>query len=573
MKPLIFLVCAGLIQTCYVSAQEKQLLAPAKSQTKHVSFKTTTVQEIKSIKLLPDLVIRDIIFTDENANRIINSNELNEISLKLVNEGKGVAEGVTFRVATKTKVPGLSFIPEHQLGNISPGESVDIKIPLRSDMSLQTSSAEFTLVAVEHNGFDSFAHQVIIPTQQFMEPDVKVVDAVFSTERGGKIVRNYPINLKILVQNLGKGDATDVKAEFRFMRENCIMLDSTNRFNIGSLKPGQVVELEFPFTATRRYSDSHIPIRVDLAEKFEQYSRDTIVSVGLNQSLQANREVIIQGIPSENYDINIASLVAEVDRNIPEEMVKYPNKYALIIGNEDYTTRQEGINSEMDVIYAKRDAEIFMEYIVKTMGFSEEKVFLLKDATAAEMKQAIDLISKLAQRTKGAEIVFYFAGHGLPDEITNIPYLVPVDVTGSNLLNAIKLNDLYGRFEESNAKKITIFLDACFSGGGRNTELLASRGIRVRPKLDVPPANTIVFSASSGEQSALPYMSKQHGMFTYYLLKKLQDTQGNITYGELASYLQTQVSLQSLLVNQKEQDPQVIYGDNNLDVWINMNIK
>jgi len=189
------------------------------------------------------------------------------------------------------------------------------------------------------------------------------------------------------------------------------------------------------------------------------------------------------------------------------------------------------------------------------------------------MKQSIDLVSKLAQRTDDAEIVFYFAGHGLPDESTNIPYLIPVDVTGSSLLNAIKLNDLYDRFEESNAKKITIFLDACFSGGGRNTDLLASRGIRVRPKLEVPPANTIVFSASSGEQSALPYTSKKHGMFTYYLLKKLQDSRGDITYGELAGYLQTQVSLQSLLVNQKEQDPQVIYGDNNRDVWVNMTIK
>jgi hypothetical protein len=148
-----------------------------------------------------------------------------------------------------------------------------------------------------------------------------------------------------------------------------------------------------------------------------------------------------------------------------------------------------------------------------------------------------------------------------------------VDVNGTNLSNAIKLTDLYNKLENSNAKHISIYLDACFSGGGRNNELLPSRGIRIKPKVNIPPANTIVFSASSGEQSALPYTSKQHGIFTYYLLKKLQDTKGNITYGDLADYLQTQVSLQSLKINKKEQDPQVIYGDNKRENWVNKSIK
>lgn len=573
MKPLIFLICAGLIQTCYVSGQEKKAIAPVRSQTKHVTYKPTTVQEIKSVKLLPDLLIRDIIFTDENSNRIINSDERNEISLKLVNEGKGVAEGVIFRVSTRNPGPGMSYTPEFKIGDISPGKQVDIKVPITTDMTLQTGTAEFTLVAVENNGFDSFTHEVNIPTQQFQKPNILVADAVFSTEEGGKIVRNYPINLKILVQNLGQGDASDVKAEFKFMRENCIMLDSTNRYELGSLKPGEAVELEFPFTATRRYSDTQIPIRIELEEKYNQYARDTLVSVGLNQSLQAKSQVIIQGKSSGDLNFERASLVADVDRNIPENAVKYTNKYALIIGNEDYTSRQTGIRSESNVIYAGRDAEFFREYVIKTLGIDGENVDFIKDATYAEMNQAIDLISKKAQRVNNAEIVFYFAGHGYPDEKSEIPYLIPVDVTGANLTNAIRLTDLYRKLEESKAKQVSVFLDACFSGGGRNDEYLATRGIRIKPKLEIPPANTIVFSASSGDQSALPYTTKQHGIFTYFLLKKLQDTQGNLTYGELADYLQTQVSLQSLRINKKEQDPQIIYGNNNRDNWINKPVK
>jgi hypothetical protein len=570
MKTLILLLFAGLVQLGCLYGQEKKL-SPVRSQTKRVTY--MPVQEIKTVKMFPNLVIKDLTFKDENSNNIFDADENSEIALKLVNEGKGVAEAVILRVSTKNPVPGMLYKPQYVIGNIDPGQSVDIIVPVTTDLNIQNGLAEFRLEVIENNGFDSFPLEMTIGTRQFQEPKVKVVDAVFSTDEGGRIVLNYPINLKILVQNIGNGHASNVKAELLFMKENCIMLDNINSFELGSLEPGQAVELDFPFTATRRFADNQIPIRINLEEKYNQFAKDTVVSVGLYQSLLAGREVIIEGKPSDNYNIEIASLVAEVDRNIPFDSTKYTNKYALIIGNEDYTDKQTGINNETNVIYAKRDAEVFSEYLIKTLGFDEENVNLLRDATAAEMNQSIDLLTKLAQRTDSAEIVFYYAGHGFPDEIAQMPYLIPVDVNGTNLSNAIKLTDLYNKLENSNAKHISIYLDACFSGGGRNNELLPSRGIRIKPKVNIPPANTIVFSASSGEQSALPYTSKQHGIFTYYLLKKLQDTKGNITYGDLADYLQTQVSLQSLKINKKEQDPQVIYGDNKRENWVNKSIK
>lgn len=567
MKPLILIVCAGLIQTCYLTGQDKKVIVPVRSQTKHVTFKPSMVQDIKSVKVFPNLVIKDFVFTDKNSNKIIDADETSEISFSLVNEGEGAAENVRIHLSTKEPVKGISYNTTSIIGNVVPGQIVNFKIPIITDLSLQSGTAEFKLEAIESKGFDAFPLEAKINTREFQKPLIKVVDNVFSTDEGGKIILNYPINLKILVQNIGKGIADDVNVEFQFLRDNCVMLDSINRFELGSINPGEAVELEFPFTATRRYADSEIPVKIELDEKYKQYARDTIVSVGLNQSLQAKREVVIEGTSYGNGMIEIASLLAEVDRNIPVDVIKYKNKYALVIGNEDYTSRQKGIQNETSVNYANRDAEIFKEYLINTLGFIKEQVFILQDATSAEMKQSIDVITKLAQRTENAELVFYYAGHGLPDENTEVPYLIPVDVTGTNLTEAIKLNDIYNRLEESNAEKITVFLDACFSGGGD------SRGIRVKPKLEVPPANTIVFSASSDEQLALPYTSKQHGMFTYFLLKKLQDTKGDITYGELAEYLQKEVSLQSLLINQKLQDPQVIYGDNNRDNWVNRPIK
>ena len=82
----------------------------------------------------------------------------------------------------------------------------------------------------------------------------------------------------------------------------------------------------------------------------------------------------------------------------------------------------------------------------------------------------------------------------------------------------------------------------------------------------------VVFSATKGEQTAMPYYREKHGIFTYFLLKKLQETGGNITYGSLADYLSKTVSIESLKINQKEQEPEVNVNAEIKPVWENWKI-
>ncbi|MFZ4708086.1 MAG: caspase family protein, partial [Bacteroidales bacterium] len=148
-------------------------------------------------------------------------------------------------------------------------------------------------------------------------------------------------------------------------------------------------------------------------------------------------------------------------------------------------------------------------------------------------------------------------GHGYPDETTQTPYLIPVDVDATNLQSAIKLSEVYAKFGETGAKSITVFLDACFSGGGRNQGLLSARGVRIKPKNENIRGNMVVFAATSGVQVALPFKEQKHGMFTYFLLKNMQETKGQFTLGQLDDYLRQNVGLESLRTNSKSQDPEV----------------
>ena len=83
----------------------------------------------------------------------------------------------------------------------------------------------------------------------------------------------------------------------------------------------------------------------------------------------------------------------------------------------------------------------------------------------------------------------------------------------------MNLQELYQKLGSLKAKKVTVFLDACFTGGGRVSGLMASRGVKVKPKEGSLSGNLVVFSASSEEQSSLPFNDEQHGIFTYHLLK------------------------------------------------------
>ena len=259
---------------------------------------------------------------------------------------------------------------------------------------------------------------------------------------------------------------------------------------------------------------------------------------------------------------------SDVDVDIPQNASKKQNCYALVIGNEDYSSKQSSLTVEANVEFARNDATSFKNYLVSTLGFKADQVVTILDATSAQINREISKLIALAKLDPNSQIIFYYAGHGLPDADTKTPYLVPVDVATINLKeNGISLKELYIKLSSSNASKITIFLDACFSGGGRNEGLLAARSIRVKAKEEDISGNMVVFASSSGDEKSLPYNEKQHGFFTYFLLKKLQETSGDISYIDMANYINKEVSKYSLITKSIKQTPHVNVSTSVQESW------
>ena len=79
-----------------------------------------------------------------------------------------------------------------------------------------------------------------------------------------------------------------------------------------------------------------------------------------------------------------------------------------------------------------------------------------------------------------------------------------------------------------------------------------------------------LFFITPDDQRAYAYREKAHGMFTYYLLKGLQVSKGRITYGELADYIHTNVTRRSILINEKEQEPEIFVSPALESKWEDM---
>jgi predicted lactoylglutathione lyase len=304
-----------------------------------------------------------------------------------------------------------------------------------------------------------------------------------------------------------------------------------------------------------KYKDHHF--YYDISQDFHTTANPTL-DLSFNDIAYSIPQInAAQGIQSSAGTMTIIGQ-SDVDVNIPVTEMNNSKTFALVIGNEDYSSFQMDLNTSTNVDFAAVDAKTFKKYLVNTLGVPNENISLLINATAGQMRQAIAKLSAIAQAYEGeAQLIFYYAGHGLPREDTDEPYIIPVDVSPSNLDYALRLEDVFNKLSEHESERVTVFLDACFSGGARNQGLVAARGVRIKPKSPFVMGNLVVFSASSEDQTAHPYKEKAHGIFTYYLLKALQISKGEMSYGELEDFIRTNVMRKSVLVNNKVQSPDV----------------
>lgn len=242
---------------------------------------------------------------------------------------------------------------------------------------------------------------------------------------------------------------------------------------------------------------------------------------------------------------------------LPSDIIAAKSAYALIVGIGQY---QDEHFPRLNFTHA--DAQSFSDLLLNPnrAGFSKENVKLLLDeqATLSNIKKAISgwLFKYIAP---DSTVLVFFAGHGgVESDKTNTEpdglakYLLPWDADHDNLFASALSNAEFNRLLSTvKARRLVVFLDACYAGGvmqqgARGARDVAVAGITKSYEQLAQGEGRIVIAAAKPNQQSWEDPSINHGIFTYHLLEALKgeadtDNDGSVSIMEVFHYLEREV--------------------------------
>ncbi len=519
----------------------------------------------------PDLNA-NLSFTDENGNGILEALETATLSITLENRGKGDAVNLEVKISDSQYDSELSFKNSKKIPILSPQKSITLNFAFKAGIDIKTLQHRFKIEVTEGFGYDMDPAFLNLQTFLYQVPDLKfagleVNDAGTETFALGspdaQLQAGEQIVLKIIVQNAGQNAAKEVSYSL-ISEDNNIYLEK-NSGNFDKIEVGKTKEIFVKVSPNKRVTTTDkLPLYLTLKEK---YGRCNLIRyqipLFLNQKTSAPK-ILTLNSDVDKLKSNVAKFEYSSNKfNTTENLIQIknpvPSKYftkkrkkslGIVIGIGNYETL-------LDAPYADKDAEIMKEYFEKVLGVEQVLFFTNEKVTSNKLKNIFKSYGQLAKNVvKGeTEVFVYWSGHGVPQKDLKKTFLFPYDGIKEDLNGtAYDLDSLYANLNGLGAKKVFLFLDACFSGALRKSATIAEKNLtneRAAPVRKYIPdwqrnPNFVVFNSSTGEETSLSYDISQTGLFTYFLCAGLMgkadaNNDKKISVGELNTYLSKNV--------------------------------
>ncbi|MBR5138698.1 MAG: WG repeat-containing protein [Alistipes sp.] len=514
----------------------------------------------------PLIDISNITLSDNSGNNIVEAEEQFSISFTVKNIGDEILNDATFTLGLNTEQMDW-FKYDNTLTNIgtlNPGEE---RVVTFTGSSTTDVVSEVINLSIKGEG-DNLFNPTTLP-YEFTASGINACRPVLETfwvytDDHSPLTPGQTATLKMTVMNTGTDKAKDVTVNLDWP-EGIDYADK--QITIPSIAPNETVDVTTTFTVSDGYADN-LQKEFSMVAMVDEYThkRNDVKYISFATGKRNALTNLVSGAVAmqSDYVQPVVKKMAQSELlvDLDQKVAHARNRYALVIGNEDYNSMKQGATYQPDVEFAVRDAETFAKFATNMMGVKEDNVILVKNATYAQLKSNLEKITKLAKANPdNLELIVYYAGHGQIDGDTKESYLIPVDVSLTSPTAGMKLEDFYATLSSCNASKTMVFLDACYSGVGR--------GIIIRPKDTPVKGNLLVMTATSSTQRSMPYQEKSHGLFTYFLLKTLKDNGNGISIGDLYEEVSATVKTKSILINNAEQTPELINGPDIASDWRN----
>lgn len=244
---------------------------------------------------------------------------------------------------------------------------------------------------------------------------------------------------------------------------------------------------------------------------------------------------------SSKHENNATFLTSDVDKNIPSGTKKCEDIMCLAIGNQNYEFEQESP-------YSANDSKTFSKYC-ESLGIEAVNVM---NASYAKFKASISNYIIKGKLRGARKLIFYYSGHGVLTEKNELA-MVPTDYDKNSMGEEflLPISTIYEQF--NNSFEIVILLDAC----AIKQKKVNGKGIIMVDEASCP-SNVTIISASTFGEKAFPYNQEAHGIFSYYVLKAIQERGAVITTDFLIKYLLKNVPSKAFDLFQQPQTPQIL---------------
>lgn len=299
---------------------------------------------------------------------------------------------------------------------------------------------------------------------------------------------------------------------------------------IPPLQPGQTKSLEFIATLPPTKQAQQAAIHVTVAESGGAEAPSQTLSLTIHPAGIGQDDV--NQIPS------------------PAPGFHQPQTYLVSIGVGAY--RDPKLTPRR---FAATDAETVAAYFQSVGGVPPSNVRLLHNQKALRADIHEALYGWLPQHAaKDAVVIVYFSGQAMATPSGDI-LLTLYDGNAGDSTRLYPLTDLESAFARLKAKQIIFLFDGMVSRLRSDT-----KGKPASPHWELGGGHTVGLIGGEDLTKGLEDDQHRHGLFTYYLLKRLRgeaDTNrnGTVTFGELASYVRQKVAWAAKSQFYQEQRP------------------
>ena len=232
-----------------------------------------------------------------------------------------------------------------------------------------------------------------------------------------------------------------------------------------------------------------------------------VVSSG-KTSVLINNKAKPEEVQNNTYVAPVASTLAEPAANL-ELPIGEGKYYALIIGISNYDDPR--IN-QLD--RPVKDAELFYNVITTRYTFDRENVKLLRNATIAEIINALDYYAPLIRPVDN--FLIFYAGHGIWDAGSDIGFWLPSDATKNSTLAWFRNSTLRDYLRAIKSKHTLLISDACFAGSiFKSRSAFTDASVAIHKIYELPSRKAM----TSGTLTEVPDQS----VFLKYMIDRLQN--------------------------------------------------